>query len=184
MTYDDRCPAADAIQSAEPLRPRLLHQGIYHLRQHGVKWCFQALGRLLLKPRPRNASPAAKPAEFAPLGLQPADLVRVKSEDQIRMTLDARGRHKGLLVTPEMYRYCGLTFRVHGRVERMYLEESQQVRRIANTVLLRDVFCSGRDVGCDRSCFLFWREAWLDRVAETPEARGASATVYQIGGGQ
>lgn len=182
MTYDDQCPAAGAIQSATPLRPRLLHQGIYHLKQDGVKWCFQALGRLLLKARKQVTASAVGSATLAPLRLQPGDLVRVKSADQIRMTLDARGRHKGLLVTPEMYRFCGLTFRVHSRVERMYLEESQQVRRIANTVLLKDVFCSGRDVGCDRSCFLFWREAWLERVAETPGERDASASVYQIGG--
>jgi hypothetical protein len=50
-------------------------------------------------------------------------------------------------------------------VERIMLESSGQLRQVENTVLLEGVMC--RDLyDCDRSCFHFWREAWLRRMPE------------------
>jgi len=48
----------------------------------------------------------------------------------------------------------------------MIIETTGELRKIRTpTVLLEGVFCDGRAHGnCDRSCFCFWREAWLKRV--------------------
>ena len=64
-----------------------------------------------------------------------------------------------------MSAYCGKRFTVFKRVERVYLEESKQMRRLRNTVLLDGVLCDGLLRDCDRACFFFWREAWLRRIA-------------------
>jgi hypothetical protein len=45
-------------------------------------------------------------------------------------------------------------------------EVEMEKRNIGSpTVLLDGVMCDGTEHGgCDRSCFLFWREEWLKRV--------------------
>ena len=113
---------------------------------------------------PRGIPASAKSPEV--LGLQPGELVEVKSENEILETLDGDGRTRGLAFLPEMRQYCGERFRVFKRVERIFLEESQQARRIKDTVFLDGVYCGGMGIGCDKSCFFFWRESWLKRVEE------------------
>ena len=99
------------------------------------------------------------------LDLQPGELVEVKSEDEIRQTLDSTGRNRGLIFLVGMEEYCGRRLRVYKRVERMLLENTAyEVRRVRSTVLLEGAVCQGIGIGCDRSCFHFWREAWLKRV--------------------
>ncbi len=75
---------------------------------------------------------------------------------------------------PAMQQYCGRRFTVLKRMERMYLEESGTLRKLRNTVLLNGAMCDGLLMRCDRSCFFYWREAWLKRVDgktyKTPQA--------------
>jgi len=102
------------------------------------------------------------------LGLQPGELVEVKSVEEIMATLDCNRRHKGLRWMTGMRKYCGKKYRVYRRLERIMLESNSEVRNMKNTVLLEGVMCDGKDFGnCDRSCFHFWREAWLRRVHES-----------------
>ena len=99
------------------------------------------------------------------LALQPGELVEVKSIEEILSTLDRNRRHKGLLWMTGMRKYCGRQYRVYRRVQRITLESNGELRNMKNTVLLEGVMCDGREFGgCDRSCFHFWREAWLKRV--------------------
>ncbi len=86
--------------------------------------------------------------------------------DNIRAAHYARLRYNPLAASL----HCGRRFRVQRRLERMFLEESQQVRSLKHTVLLAGVHCGGDGIGCDRQCFYFWREAWLRRVP--PESIG------------
>jgi len=97
------------------------------------------------------------------LNLQRGELVEVKSEQEIRETLDEQGRHHGLLWMPGMAKFCGKRYLVRKRVERIMLESTGKMRKIKNTVLLEGVMCEDL-YGCDRSCFHYWREAWLRRV--------------------
>lgn len=105
------------------------------------------------------------------LGLQPGDWVQVRSEQEIRTTLDDRERHRGLYFMPEMRKYCGQTLRVRKRVENIMLESNREMRRVRiPTVILEDAVCDGESSGgCDRSCYLLWREVWLRRAP--PPAR-------------
>ncbi|MEJ2649113.1 MAG: hypothetical protein P8016_11990 [Sedimentisphaerales bacterium] len=102
------------------------------------------------------------------LGLQPGELVEVKSVEEIMQTLDSNRRNKGLRWMTGMRKYCGKRYRVLKRLQRIMLEDTGELRNMKNTVLLDGVFCDGKEFGsCDRCCFHFWREAWLRRVSES-----------------
>jgi len=104
------------------------------------------------------------------LELQPGELVEVKSEKEIRNTLDANDRQRGLFFASGMTEYCKRRMRVLKRVERICLDDRPgEVRLLKHTVLLEGAMCNGTTVGCDRSCFYFWREAWLRRVNPNSE---------------
>lgn len=109
----------------------------------------------------------------ASLGLQPGELVEVRSREEIQGTLDASGRNRGLGFAPDMLRFCGRTYRVARRVERTVLEWSGELRQLRDTVALEGVTCSGIDQHCcPRSCYHLWREIWLRRVVQ-PAPAGA-----------
>jgi hypothetical protein len=103
------------------------------------------------------------------LSLQPGDWVRVKSQQEIRVTLDTQGRNRGLSFTTDMARFCGQTFRVRRRLERGVVDFVAQVRQFSDTVMLEGVYCSGIPLGgCQRRCYHFWREAWLEKIDPPP----------------
>jgi hypothetical protein len=101
------------------------------------------------------------------LGLQPGELVEVRPIEEIMATLDGNRRNKGLRWMNGMREHCGKRYRVLKRLEKIILEDSGELRNMKNTVLLEGCICDGKDFnGCDRSCFHFWREAWLRRIPE------------------
>ena len=95
------------------------------------------------------------------MNLEPGELVRVRSQEEIERTLDAEGRLTGLYYMPSMRKYSGCQFRVYKKVKKIILETTGQLREMRSpTVFLEGVTCDG----CDRECFCFWREDWLERV--------------------
>lgn len=101
------------------------------------------------------------------LGLRPGELVEVKSIDDILATLGPNRKYKGLLWMTGMRKFCGKRYRVLKRIEKILLETNGESRKMKNTVILEGVMCDGSEFGdCDRSCFHFWREAWLKRIEE------------------
>jgi hypothetical protein len=101
------------------------------------------------------------------LGLKPGELVEVRSIDEILATLGPDRKYKGLLWMTGMRKYCSKKYRVFKRIENILLESNGDSRKMTNTVILEGVMCDGAEFGdCDRSCFHFWREAWLKRVEE------------------
>lgn len=132
--------------------------------RHGLKTMARSLWDRKRSP-PRDAVPGATGALQETLALQPGELVEVKPIEEILATLDRNRRHKGLLWMTGMREHCGRRYRVYRRVQRITLESNGELRTMKNTVLLEGVMCDGREFGgCDRSCFHFWREAWLKRV--------------------
>lgn len=109
-----------------------------------------------------------------PAKLKAGDLVRVKSVSEILETLDEHGKLTGLWFSREMVKFTGKQFRVYKVLRKIILETNGQFRRIrAPTVLLDGVICDGSaHGGCDRSCFCFWREAWLTKVDEPIPTKG------------
>ncbi|MGE5293713.1 MAG: hypothetical protein ACM3VT_02700 [Solirubrobacterales bacterium] len=75
-----------------------------------------------------------------------------------------------------MARFCRKRYRVRKRIETMMLETTGELRKVRNTVLLEDVTCEDL-YGCDRSCYHYWREAWLRRA---PADAGTDTEVGRI----
>jgi hypothetical protein len=100
------------------------------------------------------------------MNLKPGEWVRVKSAKEILATLDVDGKLQGLGIMPEMLAFCGRQFKVLKVVNKIVLESTGELRKIrAPTVLLQGAICDGSaHGGCDKSCFCFWREDWLERV--------------------
>jgi hypothetical protein len=107
------------------------------------------------------------------LNLRPGEWVEVRSLKEIFGTLDAQGKLSGLRFNREMARFCGQRFRVYKRLSKMIIETTGELRKIRTpTVMLEGVFCDGSaHAGCDRSCFCFWREAWLKRALPMPSPK-------------
>ena len=117
----------------------------------------------------RNAYSKFKPKKISvdmdSLNLQPGEWVEVRSIDEISPTLNEDRKYKGLFFMPEMEDFCGKKFKVFKKVDRIKLEESGEIRKLKTpSIFLEGVYCKGeRHEGCDRSCFHFWKEAWLKR---------------------
>jgi hypothetical protein len=97
--------------------------------------------------------------------LKAGDLVRVRSREKIQATLSDQ-ELEGCTFVSEMWPYCGTTQRVLKPMERFLDELHLQVRKCGGIVLLEGAICQGTAYpgGCDRSCFFFWREEWLERI--------------------
>ncbi len=116
------------------------------------------------KPKPAHVNdPFSSP-------FQPGDLVRVRSLPEIQETLNRWGQLKGCKFMPlEMSPYCGTIQRVLKPMERFVDERDYHVKKSSGIILLEGLCCQGTsDYGrCDRSCFFFWREEWLERLDAT-----------------
>lgn len=103
-------------------------------------------------------------------GLKAGDLVEVLPIEDIRATLDKQGKHDGLKFLKPMAQYCGRRFRVLKPVRRILDEHNHVMRKTRRVVILEGGICHGQGIygreGCDRSCFFFWKEAWLRKVEE------------------
>lgn len=100
------------------------------------------------------------------LHLMAGELVEVRSWEEIAETLDEEGRLEGLPFMPEMLAWCGRRVRVFKRADKTcnYIR-GWSIRRMKDAVHLEAVRCdgSGHD-GCEASCLIFWKEAWLRRA--------------------
>lgn len=95
--------------------------------------------------------------------LSPGDTVEVKSLEEMRDTLDTKGRNRGLTCDIEVGKFCGKTYKVRHRLDRMISEPSGEMRTVQGTVVLDGIncMCARALGGCPRSDFMYWREIWL-----------------------
>ena len=94
------------------------------------------------------------------------DRVEVLSLREIRATLDESGCLDGLPFMEEMAAFCGRKFRVFRCVDKVFdYGRSWRLRRIEDVVLLTGLRCDGgAHGGCQASCSLLWKTAWLKPV--------------------
>jgi len=97
--------------------------------------------------------------------LQPGNRVRVRSRDEIRQTLDNWNELARCGFMEEMWEFCDTEQVIFKRVDRFLDERDYRVKRVRGIYLLEGLICGGTvDFGpCDRSCFFFWREEWLEK---------------------
>jgi hypothetical protein len=127
--------------------------------------------------RKTGTIPEGQPTPTETLNLQPGELVRVKSHQEILKTLDSSGKNRGLYFDAEEVPYCGRTYRVLTRVTKIINEKTGKMQEMKTPCFILDsVVCEARysecRLFCPRSIYAFWREIWLERVApHTSDAR-------------
>lgn len=103
------------------------------------------------------------------LDLQPGELVQIKTQDEILLTVNTRNRNRGLSFDAEMVGYCGGQYKVLRRVEKIINEQTGKMMGIPNDcIVLEGVTCkakfSSQRLFCPRDTYHYLREIWLKRV--------------------
>jgi hypothetical protein len=111
----------------------------------------------VLKPMNGDSSPHQN------LGLQPGQMVRVKSKHSIEATLNRNGRNRGLGFGEDMHFYCGGSYRVAASINRIVHEGTGELLLLKTpSILLEGVTGIGGSILNPQNEFYFWREIWLD----------------------
>jgi len=156
----------------------LIYSAYYNLSQAGIglgpamRWLYDRMSFLWGGPRfPRLSGniPVGQPTPTGSLNLQPGELVRVKSYEEILGTLTTDNKNRGMAWDAEMVPYCGRTYRVLKRVSKIVDERTGQMQEMKNPCIILDtVVCEARysscRMFCPRSIYPYWREIWLERV--------------------
>ena len=129
-------------------------------------------------PRTPGRIPEGEPTPTSSLNLQPGELVRVKSHEEILNTVTTSNRNRGMHWDAELLPYCGGTYRVLRRVTKQIGEQSgKMVEMKSACIILDSVVCQARYSACRMLCpkamYPYWREIWLERVG--PANPGDSA---------
>ena len=146
------------------------------------RWLYdvaQSLWHGIPFPRKKGSLADGMTAAITDLEIEPGDVVRVKSYDEILATLDRGNKNRGLFFDAEMVPFCGGTYRVKARVHNFLSEKTgKMVALKTSAVMLENVWCQSRysdcRMFCPRAIYPWWREAWLEKVSEGP-AREAVA---------
>lgn len=158
----------------------LLYSCTYNVIQSGIglgpflRWIYdklQAIWGGIPYPRKRGTIPSGGQTPTCALNLQPGELVRVKSHEEILRTLNVENKNRGLYFDAESVPFCGGTYRVLKRVCKIVDEKTGKLIKLKNeSIMLEDVYCQARysrcRMFCPRSIYSYWREIWLERVAE------------------
>jgi hypothetical protein len=151
-------------------RPARIKRIYWYMNQNGLLWTCNEFLRRLKVLKNTDIQRKDKKQHFSLnknmfLNLKPGEMVEIKSEKEIRQTLDSLQRTEGLKFMPEMWKYCGKRYRVYKKLNKIISEASGELLKLKNTVLLDGVICDGSEhYNCERSCFLWWKEHWLNRV--------------------
>ena len=97
--------------------------------------------------------------------------MRVKSYPEILATCNVDNKNRGMGFDGEQMPYCGGTYRVHKRVNKIINEKTGKMMQMKNPcIILENVVCEGRysecRMFCARSIYAYWREIWLERINE------------------
>jgi hypothetical protein len=130
---------------------------------------FYPLWRGAPFPRRKGIIPEGEPTPILILNLQPGELVQIKPYEEILKSLNTRNRNRGMYFDAEEVPYCGKTFRVLKRVDRIVNEKTGRMLEMQTPcVILDSVVCQSRysecRLFCPRSIYSYWREIWLERV--------------------
>jgi hypothetical protein len=111
------------------------------------------------------------------LGLRVGELVEVRSQDEILVSLDDNGELDALPFMPEMLQYCDKRFTVYKVAHKLCdTMTATGMRRMRDAVHLAGVRCDGQaHGGCQTECLIYWKEAWLRRVERAASGEGARA---------
>jgi hypothetical protein len=169
MPCMQRIAGGDAEMPAQGLARRLkltIRRRLSPQAERRLKMRSNDLINWLCRITGRPERPTSQPTGSSPVRLQADDWVRVRSRSEIDATLNHWRQLRGCTFMPEMDQYCGTIQKVLKPLERFVDERDLRVKTSRGIVLLDGVICQGTaDFGrCDRSCVMFWREEWLEKI--------------------
>lgn len=154
--------------------------GCYHLALakrnrlgRPTRWLYDQFQKLrggVPYPRRTGTLPPGAPTPVATLDLQPGELVRVKTHQEILATLHGM-QNRGMFFDAELVPFCGGVYRVQARVTRFINEKTGTMATMKTpAVILEGVWCQSRYSNCRMFCprgiYSWWREVWLERIPE------------------
>jgi hypothetical protein len=137
-----------------------------------IRWTYdtvQAWRGATPYPSRTGRVPSGTKTPSAQLGLQVGELVTVRPYQEILETIDQKGHNRGMVWDGEMVPFCGGTYRVLQRVNRIIDEKTGRMLQMKNECIQLDgVTCQACYAKyrkfCPRSIFPYWREIWLRRA--------------------
>ena len=131
-------------------------------------WLYWRIRTMFLGVYARGSSESTQPEG---LNLRAGEWVEVKSMQSIIETLDERGNNRGLYFSPDMRLWCGRRCRVKGRLDKIIVDGTGQMKQLRNTVCIEGSTCGCPYMGfgmggCSRCELTYWREIWLRRSDE------------------
>ena len=171
--WDPRFYLKDLTSGNVPLSQFLWYGLIAIFNSFTLKW----FGRRY----PQVCGLAGSKTPTVQTGLQPGELVQVRSKQEIMTTLNADRRNRGMWFDVEMVPHCGSEQRVLRRVQQIVDEKTGRLVRLANPCIVLDgVTCSGNlsasRMFCPRSIYPYWREIWLKRPGESRAPESATSS--------
>src|SRR5262249_37036867 len=134
--------------------PRFIYRAYDNLINLGIGWGpllrslydrVQKMCHGIPYPGYSGEIPKGSPTPTSHLGLQPGELVRVKSYEEIRKTIDTASKNRGMAFSAEMVPYCGQVLPVLSRVTRIIDETSGKMLRMKNPcIILQGGVCHAR----------------------------------------
>src|SRR5271155_5328365 len=114
--------------------------------------------------------------------LKVGNWVEVRSKEEILRTLDVEGRLDGMPFMPEMFAFCGKRFQVYKRAHKTCdTVFPVRGRRVSEAVHL-DTRCDGASHGgCQASCLIFWKDAWLRPAGDNSAKPRSSSPAHDAG---
>jgi hypothetical protein len=166
--YEGKCQIHSLNTIAEPIgKVEALLQRRRRLRRV-VKRRWHYLKNLISEIIGTKPEKAKEAPNSSGSSLQAGDRVRVRSRSEIQATLDRWNNLKGCGFMEEMWPYCDTEQVVLKRLKKFLDERDYLVKTVNGVVILEGLVCQGtKDYGiCDRSCYYFWREEWLEKLNE------------------
>src|ERR1700744_2315594 len=94
--------------------------------------------------------------------LRAGDWVQVRSKQEILATLDRSGRLEDLPFMPQMFKYCGRSFKIFKVAHKTCDTVNGTGGRWLPGGIHLDLRCDGQAYGgCQAACLIFWKDAWL-----------------------
>jgi len=156
----------------------LVYSAYYHLSQAGIgigpamRWFYNKFHWVwggTKFPRTPGLIPDEMPTPAVSLNLQPGQIVRVKSQDEILKTVTTMNRNRGMLWDAELVPYCGGAYKVLKRVTKIISEQTGKMMEMKSPCIILDsVVCRAKysscRMFCPRAMYPYWREIWLERI--------------------
>ncbi|HKU15978.1 MAG TPA: hypothetical protein VJQ52_16405 [Steroidobacteraceae bacterium] len=101
------------------------------------------------------------------LNLQVGEIVRVHSAERISLTLNDKGRNRGLWFDGELLKSTNQRFKVTARVDRLIDDATGRMLDMKTPcIVLDNLYSTGEYLRfCSQHDLAYWREAWLTRDA-------------------